>query len=111
MKNLIGYRLDMEPAPQESISTVHRRREYAPQSGPCGYGRIRILTTNGPKGPEKTIDPGEVIAIIDIVAVDAYGAGFFKIRRRANPSSPRRSGLSKHGYDHGWEEIDLTRFG
>jgi len=39
---------------------------------------IRILTTNGPKGPGKTEDIGEVIASTDIVATDAYAAAFFK---------------------------------
>ena len=37
----------------------------------------RILLTGGPKGPGKTRDVGKVIAGIDPVAVDAYGATLF----------------------------------
>jgi uncharacterized protein (DUF362 family) len=37
----------------------------------------RILLTNGPKGPGKTEDRGLVIASVDPVAVDAYGATLF----------------------------------
>lgn len=34
----------------------------------------RALTTNGPKGPGKVVEFGEVIAGVDPVAIDAYGA-------------------------------------
>jgi uncharacterized protein (DUF362 family) len=35
---------------------------------------VRALTTNGPKGPGKVAEFGEIIAGVDPVAVDAYGA-------------------------------------
>ena len=40
----------------------------------------RILLTNGPKGPGKTKDVGQVIAGTDPVAVDAYGATLFGLK-------------------------------
>ncbi|NLN75705.1 MAG: DUF362 domain-containing protein [Armatimonadetes bacterium] len=39
----------------------------------------RILLTGGPKGPGKTKAVGKVIAGVDPVAVDSYGAGLFEM--------------------------------
>ncbi|MBN2337645.1 MAG: DUF362 domain-containing protein [Acidobacteria bacterium] len=39
----------------------------------------RILLTNGPKGPGKTREPGEVIVSFDPVAADAYACGLFDL--------------------------------
>ncbi len=41
---------------------------------------IRILLSNGPKGPGRTDDPGLVIAGADIVAVDAYACSLFGLK-------------------------------
>ncbi len=70
---------------------------------------IRILTTNGPKGPGKTVDPGEVIVSADIVAVDAYGAGFFKNPKTGKPFRPEEIRFVKHAFDHGLGQIDLAK--
>jgi len=56
---------------------------------------IRILTTNGPKGPGKTEDIGEVITSTDIVAADAYAATFFNTLKQEDLSNQRKSSLSK----------------
>ncbi len=70
---------------------------------------IRILTTNGPKGPGKTDRPGEVIASTDIVAVDAYGAAYFKNPKTGKPYRPEEIRFVKYAYDHGLGEIDLSK--
>ncbi|MBS3907063.1 MAG: DUF362 domain-containing protein [Syntrophaceae bacterium] len=70
---------------------------------------IRILISNGPKGPGKTEDPGEVIASTDMVAVDAYSAAFFKHPKTGKPFRPEEIKFVKLGYDSGLGEIDLSK--
>jgi uncharacterized protein (DUF362 family) len=70
---------------------------------------IRILTTNGPKGPGKTEDIGEVIASTDIVAVDAYSASFFKHPRTGKPFKPEEIKFVKNAFDLGLGQIDLSK--
>ena len=70
---------------------------------------IRILTTNGPKGPGKTEDIGEVIASTDIVAADAYAAGFFKHPKTGKPFKPEEIQFVKNAYDLGLGQINLSR--
>jgi len=70
---------------------------------------IRILTSNGPKGPGKTEDPLQVIAGTDLVAVDAYCAGLFKNPRTGKPFLPREVGFIKNAHDLGLGEIDLAK--
>ncbi len=70
---------------------------------------IRILTTNGPKGPGKTEDIGEVIASTDIVAADAYAASFFKNPKTGKPFKPEEIKFVKHAYDMGLGQIDLSK--
>jgi uncharacterized protein (DUF362 family) len=41
---------------------------------------VRILLTNGPKGPGRTDDRKIVVAGTDMVAVDAYGASLFGMK-------------------------------
>jgi len=62
----------------------------------------RILLENGPKGPGKTKDVGQVIAGTDIVALDAYGASLFGLK-------PRDVDHIAMAYDHGLGEIDLAK--
>jgi len=109
MKNLIGIVWDMEQLHKidlhQCIADVNTLRK----PDLVVMDAIRILTTNGPKGPGKTVDPGEVIASADIVAVDAYGAGFFKNPKTGKPFRPEEIRFVKHAYDLGLGEIDLSK--
>ena len=94
LKNFIGIVWDMEQLRRidlhqciADLSTI-RRPDLVVMDA------IRILTTNGPKGPGKTEDIGEVITSTDIVAADAYAATFFKNPKTGKPYNPRRSGSS-----------------
>ncbi len=62
----------------------------------------RILLTNGPKGPGQTKDPKKVIACVDPVAVDAYGATLFNLK-------PEEIGHIKLANEHGVGEMDLKK--
>jgi len=109
MKNLIGIVWDMEQLHKidlhQCIADVNTLRK----PDLVVMDAIRILTTNGPKGPGNTIDPGEVIASADIVAVDAYGAGFFKNPRTGKPFKPEDIKFVKYGFEHGLGQIDLAK--
>jgi uncharacterized protein (DUF362 family) len=63
---------------------------------------IRILLTNGPKGPGRTADKGIVVAGTDQVAVDAYAATLFD--RKAE-----QIGHLQRAHAAGLGEIDLRR--
>ena len=109
MKNLIGIVWDMEQLHKidlhQCIADVNTLRK----PDLVVMDAIRILTTNGPKGPGRTEDPGEVIASADVVAVDAYGAAFFKNPKTGKPFKPEEIRFVKYGYDHGLGEIDLSK--
>ena len=62
----------------------------------------RILLTNGPKGPGKTKDVRQVIAGVDQVAVDAYGASLFGLK-------PEEVDHIRFAKERGLGEIDLSR--
>jgi uncharacterized protein (DUF362 family) len=78
MKNLLGIVWD-RGAYHQSSSIDQAIVDLAQQVKPhlTILDANRILLTNGPKGPGKTEDKGLVIAGIDPVAVDAYGATLF----------------------------------
>ena len=109
MKNLMGITWDMEQLHKidlhQCIADVNtfRRPDLVVMDA------IRILTTNGPKGPGKTEDPVEVIASTDIVALDAYAAAFFKNPKTGKPFRPEEIRFVKYAYDHGLGEIDLSK--
>lgn len=63
---------------------------------------VRILLTNGPKGPGRTADKGIVVAGTDQVAVDAYAATLFD--RKAE-----QIGHLQRAHAAGIGEIDLQR--
>ncbi len=109
MKNFIGIVWDMEQLHRidlhqciADLSTI-RRPDLVVMDA------IRILTTNGPKGPGKTEDIGEVIASTDIVAADAYAATFFKNPKTGKPFKPEEIRFVKHAYDMGMGQIDLSK--
>jgi uncharacterized protein (DUF362 family) len=109
MKNLIGIVWDMELLHKidlhQSIADINTLRK----PDLVVMDAIKILTTNGPKGPGKVESPGEVIASTDIVAVDAYGAGFFKNPRTGKPFRPEEIKFIKLAYELGLGEINLQK--
>lgn len=109
MKNLIGIVWDMEQLHKidlhQSIADINTLRK----PDLVVVDAIKILTTNGPKGPGKIESPGEVIASTDIVAVDAYAASFFKNPRTGKPFRPEEIKFVKNAYDLGLGKIDLNQ--
>jgi uncharacterized protein (DUF362 family) len=63
---------------------------------------VRVLLTNGPKGPGRTETKRMVVAGTDPLAVDAYGATLFGRR-------PEHIGHLKCAHQTGVGEIDLER--
>lgn len=109
LKNLIGIVWDMEQLHKidlhqciADINTI-RRPDLVVMDA------IRILTTNGPKGPGKTEDIGEVIASTDIVAPDAYAATFFKHPKTGKPFKSEEIRFVKNAYELGLGEINLSK--
>jgi len=109
MKNLIGIVWDMEQLHKIDLHQCIADINTLRKPDLVVMDAFRILTTNGPKGPGKTEDPGEVIVSTDIVAVDAYGAAFFKNPKTGKPFKPEEIKFVKHAYDLGLGEIDLSK--
>lgn len=109
MKNLIGIVWDMELLHKidlhQSIADINTLRK----PDLVVVDAIKILTTNGPKGPGKVESPGQVIVSTDIVAADAYAASFFKNPRTGKPFRPEEIRFIKYAYDLGLGEIDLSK--
>lgn len=109
MKNLIGIVWDMELLHKidlhQSIADINTLRK----PDLVVMDAIHILTTNGPKGPGKVESPGEVIVSTDIVAVDAYGASFFKNPRTGKPFRPEEIKFIKLAYELGLGEMNLSK--
>ncbi len=106
LKNMMGLTWDMESLHKidlhqciADISTVRKPDLVVVDA-------IRILTTNGPKGPGKTEDPVQVIAGTDIVAVDAYTVSLFKNPRTGKPYLPGEIQFIRNAHDLGLGEID-----
>lgn len=109
MKNFIGIVWDMEQLHKidlhqciADINTIRRPDLVVVDA-------IRILTTNGPKGPGKTEDIGEVLASTDVVAADAYTAAYFKHPKTGKPFKPAEVRFVKNAYDLGLGEINLSK--
>jgi uncharacterized protein (DUF362 family) len=109
LKNLIGIVWDMEQLHKidlhQCIADVNTLRK----PDLVVMDALRILTTNGPKGPGKTEDIGEVITSTDIVAADAYAAAFFKHPKTGKPFKPEEIKFVKNAYDLGLGEINLSK--
>lgn len=109
MKNLIGIVWDMEQLHKidlhQCIADVNTLRK----PDLVVMDAIRILTSNGPKGPGKTEDIGEVAVSTDIVAIDSYAATYFKNPKTGNPFRGEEIRFIKHAYDLGLGQIDLTK--
>jgi uncharacterized protein (DUF362 family) len=109
MKNLIGIVWDMEHLHKIDLHQCIADINTIRKPDLVVMDAIRILTTNGPKGPGKTEDIGEVITSTDIVAVDAYAAAFFKHPGTGRPFKPEEIRFVKNAYDLGLGEIDLSK--
>lgn len=109
MKNLIGIVWDMEQLHRIDLHQCIADINTLRKPDLVVVDAIRILTTNGPKGPGKTEDPGEVITSTDIVAVDAYSATFFKHPKTGKPFKPEEIKFVKNAYELALGEIDLSK--
>lgn len=103
VKNMMGTVWD-RGAFHSSESLDQAIADYATEIRPSLVivDAIRVLLTNGPKGPGKTADKGIVVAGTDPVAVDAYAATLFGWK-------PERVGHLKAAHRAGVGEIDLGR--
>ena len=109
LKNMMGLVWDMELLHKidlhqciADISTIRRPDLVVVDA-------IRILTSNGPKGPGKTEDTLQVIAGTDIVAADAYCVTLFKNPRTGKPYLAGEVPFIKNAYDLNLGEIDLAK--
>jgi len=103
MKNLMGCNFDRQ-AWHDSASLDQCIADYASAIRPdlTILDANRVLLTNGPKGPGETKDPKQVIASVDPVAVDAFGATIFNLK-------PEDIGYVKLANEMGLGEIDLKK--
>ena len=109
LKNLIGIVWDMEQLHKIDLHQCIADINTIRKPDLVVMDAIRILTTNGPKGPGKTEDIGEVIASTDIVAPDAYSATFFKHPKTGKPFKPEEIRFVKNAYELGLGEINLSK--
>jgi uncharacterized protein (DUF362 family) len=109
MKNLIGIVWDMEQLHKIGLHQCIADINTIRKPDLVVMDAIRILTTNGPKGPGKTEDIGEVIASTDIVAADAYAAAFFKHPKTGKPFKPEEIQFVKNAYDLGLGQINPSK--
>ncbi len=109
MKNLIGIVWDMEQLHKIDLHQCIADINTIRKPDLVVMDAIRILTTNGPKGPGKTEDIGEVIASTNIVAADAYAAAFFKHPKTGKPFKPEEIKFVKSAYEMGLGEINLSK--
>jgi uncharacterized protein (DUF362 family) len=109
LKNLIGITWDMEQLHKIGLHQCIADVNTVRKPDLVVMDAIRILTTNGPKGPGKTEDIGEVIASTDIVAADAYAAAFFKHPKTGKPFRPEEIQFVKNAYNLGLGQINLSK--
>jgi len=109
LKNLIGIIWDMEQFHKIDLHQCIADINAVRKPDLVVVDAIRILITNGPKGPGKTEDPGEVIASTDIVAADAYCATLFKHLKTGKPFRPEEIKFIKNAYELGLGQIDLSK--
>ena len=109
MKNLMGVIWDMEQLHKIDLHQCIADINTVRKPDLVVVDAIRILTTNGPKGPGDTVDIGEVAASTDIVAVDAYTAPYFKNPKTGSPFKPGEIRFVQNAYDMGMGEINLSK--
>ena len=109
LKNMMGAVWDMELLHKIDLHQCIADLNTLRKPDLVVVDAIRILTSNGPKGPGKTEDPNQVIVSQDIVAVDAYGASLFKNPKTGSPYKPAEVRFIKNAYDLGLGEINLSK--
>jgi len=109
LKNMMGVVWDMELLHKIDLHQCIADINTLRKPDLVVVDAIRILTTNGPKGPGKTEDPNQVMVSTDVVAVDAYGAALFKNPKTGNPYKPAEVRFIKNAYDLGLGEINLSK--
>lgn len=102
MKNLMGCNWDRQAWHQNSLDQCIADYVTAIRPDLTVLDANRILLTGGPKGPGKTKDVEKVIAGVDPVAVDAYGATLFGMKAE-------EIGHIKLAAEMGVGEMDLTK--
>jgi uncharacterized protein (DUF362 family) len=78
------------------LNTVVRRPDL------CVCDAMTVLTSNGPMGPGEIAKPNKVVAGVDRVAVDSYGATILGL------SGPEIN-MINNAYAHGLGEIDIAK--
>lgn len=79
MKNLMGCNWDRQAWHRSKLDQCIADYATAIKPDLIILDANRILLTGGPKGPGKTKDAGKMIAGVDPVAVDSYGATLFEM--------------------------------
>jgi len=102
MKNLMGCNWDRQAWHRSTLDQCIADYATAVRPDLIILDANRILLTGGPKGPGKTKDVGQVIAGVDPVAVDAYGATLFGFK-------PVEVGHIRLANEMGVGEIDLDK--
>lgn len=102
LKNLMGCMWDRQAWHQNSLDQCIADYATAIRPDLTILDANRIMLTGGPKGPGKTKDVGKVIAGVDPVAVDAYGATLFGMKAE-------EIGHIKLASDLGVGEVDLAK--
>jgi uncharacterized protein (DUF362 family) len=109
MKNLIGITWNMEQLHKIGLHQCIADINTIRTPDLVVVDAIRILTTNGPKGPGKIEEPEEVITSTDIVAADAYSATLFKHPKTGKPFKPEEIQFVKNAYELRLGEIDISK--
>jgi uncharacterized protein (DUF362 family) len=109
LKNLIGIVWDMEQLHKIDLHQCIADINTVRKPDLVVMDIIKILTTNGPKGPGKIEEIGEVITSTDIVAADAYAATLFKHPKTGKPFKAEEIKFVKNAYELGLGEIDLSK--
>jgi len=102
MKNLMGCIWDRQAWHANALDQCIADYATAIRPDLTVLDANRILVSGGPKGPGKTKDVGQVIAGVDPVAVDAYGATLFGMK-------PEEIGHIRLAHELGVGEIDLGK--
>jgi uncharacterized protein (DUF362 family) len=109
LKNMMGVIWDMELLHKLGLHQTIADLSTVRLADLVVVDAIRILTTNGPKGPGKTEDPNQVIVSADTVAADAYSATLFKHPKTGKPFRPAEIRFIKDAFDLKLGEMNLAK--
>jgi uncharacterized protein (DUF362 family) len=104
MKNFIGANLNMSAVHATPLGLHQGIADIATLIKPALIvaDALKVLTTNGPKGPGKLLDVGQILVGVDPVAMDAYGAGL--IGRK-----PKEIPFILFAHEMGLGEMDISK--